>query len=365
MWSTYEHRPRAGGGTVQTEAYARNLAHKRCGLRETSGTVQLDYGPIVRLPGVLATVAKLVQSMQIKVVLEDDIVVANARSASRVIAALRLFRVTAGGLSDEDSVRNLVAAVSIGVPGHTPPLTGVLANLTSRAGCAWTMDPRTFRHEIDRSVAVTALRDACWRLQDALPQSARYGTQSVVEESDVVVDNNGSVWPTTLTNSLSDTRFGLVTGRRKATYATSWTYVPIVLDNEHHVALRCMDLSELERGFMWVTRQNRRALHSARRVDPEWLLGWADVDDPVPLDEESDAMDFGWVPLHPERDSVVRLIRSEGASQCQQTWTQLGTMAHARLRVYDIIPNSVTEESDLQPRVDNGASTSVVECRGA
>ena len=338
MWSTYEHREGDRGSTRQAEDYARNLAHKRCAVRQVGEQISLDYGPAGRLAGVTATVARMLQSAGPTVVLEAGVVVVTTRTRVDALRLLRLVPVASGGLSRADEARNLAVAVSLGVPGHQAPLTGVLGDLLSRAGGRFDADPDTFRHEVTLAAAVAALRAGCERRRDALPASARYGTQATTDDAHIVVDNGGSVWPATLTNTLSDTRFGLVAGRRKAGYAASWTYVPVVLDDEgQHAALRCMELSELARGFTWFTRANRRALQGARTADPEWAPGWTETDAPDDPEEDDAPAVFGWAPLPADRDSVVRLIRSEGASQCQQTWTQMGTMAHERLCAYDLL----------------------------
>jgi len=182
---------------------------------------------------------------------------------------------------------------------------------------------------------VQALRDAYDRGRSTFSEHIR-SDPSIIQSSDSsdsrdhedFADNPGSVLPSSLTLSLSDTRFGTMNGRRKASYAASWSYVPIVWREGERVPLRCMDVAELERGFTWVTRANRRG----RRRDPEWDPVWTDVGD-----DDEEPMDFGWAPLPADRDFIVRLVRTEGITQCQNTWTSMGTMAHRRLRAYDIL----------------------------
>jgi len=240
-----------------------------------------------------------------------------------------------GKLSDEDRARNSMSAVHRAAAGHQLALAGVLSERAPRASPALRSELRSFQHDVTVQRAVEALRAAYTTGRSAFSEHARGGLDDSAETGyldrpEQSVDNAGSILPCALTLSLSDTRFGAVTGRRKASYAASWSYVPVVLRGEEHVPLRCMDAAELGRGFMWFTRANRRG----RRRDPEWDPVWTDDD------EDEEPMDFGWAPLPADRDFVVRLVRTEGVTQCQNTWTSMGTMAHRRLRAYDIITDA-------------------------
>lgn len=238
----------------------------------------------------------------------------------------------------QDCTRNLISAVHRAAPGHQLALAGVLSDRVACASPLLQSDRRDFQHDVSIRHTVQALRDAYERGRSAFSEHIR-SDPSMVGNTDAsdprdhedFADNTGSVLPSSLTLSLSDTRFGTMNGRRKASYAASWSYVPVVWREGERVPLRCMDVAELERGFMWFTRANRRG----RRRDPEWDPVWTDVGD-----DDDEPMDFGWAPLPADRDFIVRLVRTEGITQCQNTWTAMGTMAHRRLRAYDILTDA-------------------------
>jgi hypothetical protein len=109
MWSVYEHGP-SGVRTRAWEGYTRTLLHKRCAVRATSTGTYLDYGPMARLPGVLAAVSRILGG---DAVLDGALVRVNSTVADTT-SALFLRRVGDGELSDE--VRTCCVSDSAPVP---------------------------------------------------------------------------------------------------------------------------------------------------------------------------------------------------------------------------------------------------------
>jgi hypothetical protein len=173
-------------------------------------------------------------------------------------------------------------------------------------------------HVID---AVSALRHAFSESRQVLSPTLRIAALQTagIDSVDGMFDNGTSLWPVTLTRPLSETKFGNIPGRRSPSYGASWTYVPVVFtssnakkDNGLYNALGCMDYATLERGMKWFS--TGEAYNAA---DPACCIAF--------------------LPIFPERDIISRLAITTGSIQCQDTWTQMGSLAHERLRSYDIL----------------------------